>query len=213
MKKSLITLAIVLLAVAGRAQIKMHSDSHVSIGTLSGAWDKATQLYPSGRVHFNTQDTIDWHWVTVATPGAIRGKCWIVTAPHDKYDHRFFVAGNGYVYHRGHYRASDASLQSGISNIINAGATLDSITGIWYTPVDEGGEKAKAEENRRAGVTAQELKRVLPEAVADDENGMLYVDYDALTVFLIEAVKEQRQEIQLLRKTLEENGLLEPEKR
>ena len=45
MKKALITLAIVLLAVAAQAQIKMHSDSHVSIGTLSSSWDIGTQLY------------------------------------------------------------------------------------------------------------------------------------------------------------------------
>lgn len=45
-----------------------------------------------------------------------------------------------------------------------------------------------------------------------DENGLMYVDYETLTVFLIEAVKEQRLEIELLRKTLEENGLLEPQK-
>ena len=53
---------------------------------------------------------------------------------------------------------------------------------------------------------------MLPEAVTADENGMLYLDYDALTVFLIETVKEQRQKIDILRKALEENGLLEPEK-
>ena len=44
----------------------------------------------------------------------------------------------------------------------------------------------------------------------EGENGLLYVDYEALTVIIIEAVKDQRQEIIELRKTLEENGLMEP---
>ncbi|MCR4848707.1 MAG: hypothetical protein K5920_07675 [Bacteroidales bacterium] len=53
-------------------------------------------------------------------------------------------------------------------------------------------------------------KKILPEAIAADENGMLYVDYDTFTVLLIQAFKEQKEEIQILRKTLEDNGLLKP---
>ncbi|MBR4468692.1 MAG: hypothetical protein IKS53_04580 [Bacteroidales bacterium] len=211
MKKALLTIAIVLLAVAAQAQIKVHNDGHVSIGTLQDGWDKCTQLYPSGRVHFNTQDTIPWHWVTVATPGVLTGKCWIVTPPDDKYDHRFFVTGEGYVYHLGHYKKADENSMENVGGIVNAGAVLDSITGSWYIPI-QGKGGVKAEEQRCAGVTAQNVKKVLPEAVTADENGLLYVDYDALTVFLIEAVKDQRREIELMRKTLEENGLMEPEK-
>ena len=59
---------------------------------------------------------------------------------------------------------------------------------------------------------AQEVEKVLPEAVSRDERDLMYVDYEALTVVLIEAYKEQKAEIELLRKTLEEHGLLKPEK-
>lgn len=209
MKKSLITIAIVLLAIAAQAQIKVHGDGHVSLGSLSGAWNMGTQVYPSGCVHFNTQDTENWHWVTVASPNSMKGKCWIVTCPGDKYDHRFFVTGDGYVFKRGSWRISDASLQSENSAVTDAGSILDQITGIWYTPIDE---ESKRDKNRRAGVTAQQVAEVLPEAVTTDEKDMMYVDYETLTVFLIEAVKEQRQEIIFLRKTLEEHGLLESKK-
>ena len=211
MKRTLLSLFIVLLAVAAQAQIKMHSDSHVSIGTLSSSWDIGTQLYPSGRVFFNTCDTTRWHWVTVATPGCQTGKCWIVTSPGDKYKHNFFVTGYGYMYHRGRYTAADANNQIDPTEILGAGAVLDSITGVWYTPIDDEGGGAKGGENRRVGISAQELKRVLPEAVTADENGLLYVDYDALTVFLIETVKEQRRQIEAMRKVLVENNLMEPE--
>lgn len=210
MKKSLLfTMVIVLASLSAQAQMKVQSDGHISLGTLSDAWNVGTQAYPSGCVHFNTQNTDDWHWVTVASPNAVKGKCWIVTYPNNKYDHRFFVTGDGYVFKRGSWRASDASTQSESSAVTGAGATLDQITGIWYTPVDEGNKQS---ENRRVGVTAQQVAEVLPEAVTADENGLLYVDYETLTVFLIEAVKEQRQEIELLRKALEENGLLKPQK-
>ena len=101
MKKVLFTFAIVLLSVAAQAQMKVQTDGHISLGTLSGSWNVGTQVYPSGCVHFNTQDQEDWHWVTVASPNAVKGKCWIVTYPGNKYDHRFFVTGDGYLFKRG----------------------------------------------------------------------------------------------------------------
>lgn len=214
MKKTLlITMIIVLSSLSGQAQMKVQSDGHISLGTLSGAWNVGTQVYPSGTVHFNHPSTEDWQWVTIASPNSEKGKCWIVTYPGNKVDHRFFVTGNGYVYKRGSWSASDASSQTESSTVTNAGAVLNSITGIWYRPIDEEENKGKkGSEGRKAGVCAQEVEKVLPEAVTADENGLLYVDYETLTVFLIEAIKEQKQEIELLRKTLEENGLLEPQK-
>lgn len=56
-------------------------------------------------------------------------------------------------------------------------------------------------------LSAQEVEKVLPEAVTADENGMLLVNYETLTVFLIEAVKEQRKEIQRIQQILEKHGL------
>lgn len=44
MKKSLLTLAIVLLAVAAQAQIKVHSNGQVSLGTLTTNY--GVQIHP-----------------------------------------------------------------------------------------------------------------------------------------------------------------------
>lgn len=103
---------------------------------------------------------------------------------------------------------SDRSLQNDVEPIDNAGTTLDQINGIWYSPT-EMEESTKEPPTRYAGVSAQEVEKVLPEAVTADENGKLLVNYETLTVFLIEAIKEQRQEIQELRNILEKRGLLE----
>ena len=154
--------------------------------------------------------------VTVASPKHAKGKCWIVTYPdgetdpaEQKKDHRFFVTGEGYVHQRGSLRLADVSFQTGNEAIRNPGYILDAITGIYYTPVDET-EDGSRKENVRVGVIAQEVEKVLPEAVSRDDQDLMYVDYEALTVVLIEAYKEQKSEIELLRKTLEEHGLLKP---
>jgi hypothetical protein len=211
MKKSLLTLAVVLLALAAQAQIKLHDNGHVSLGSLTQSY--GVQIQPNGYTYFRTQSDAEWGWATLSYANNNKQKHWIVSnsslAPNG---HPFFVTGNGWVYKSGSRRAADASMMNEEGIVVDAGAVLDSIMGVWYIPIDEGSGGTKAEENRRVGIVAQEVRRVLPEAVTTDENGLLYLDYEALTVFLIEAVKDQRREIELLRKTLEENGLLEPNK-
>lgn len=211
MKKTLkliLTASLLVMSLIANAQIKVHPDSHVSIGTLSDSWDVGVHIYPPGWAVFNTQSTASWHIVTLATPGALKGKCWIVTAPNNKNTHKFYVTGDGLVYKCGTYTMSDRSLQNEVEPINNAGTTLDYINGIWYTPT-ELKVNTKDPPIRYAGVCAQEVEKVLPEAVTADENGMLLVNYETLTVFLIEAVKEQRQEIQRMQQILEKHGLNE----
>jgi hypothetical protein len=211
MKRSLLlTMLASLFTIAAYAQLKVQTDGHISLGTLSGEWNVGTQVYPSGCVHFNHPGTEDWQWITMASPNSMKGKCWIVNRPGNKYDHRFFVTGDGYLYKRGSWKIADARLFSSQEGIRGAGSLIDQIKGVWYIPADEEGSKRK--ENRRVGIVAQELESVLPEAVTTDENGQMYIDYESLTVFLIEALKEQRQETELLRKALEEHGLVEPKK-
>lgn len=203
--KLLVALLLVLMVNLANAQIKVHDDGHFSVGTLSTSWDEGIHMYRTGWATFSTSLTTPWHIVTLATPGVESGKCWIVTYPGDKSDHRFYVTGYGTAYARAFSVLSDRSIHSEIEPIENAGETLDQINGIIYTPTDEGDAKHVA---KRIGVDALEIQKAIPEAVSEDENGKLYVCYEALTAYLIEAVKEQRKEIERMHKILEGNGLL-----
>ena len=64
MKKTLFTLTAVLLAVAAQAQIKVHSDGQVSIGSLSTTY--GVQVHPSTFTTFQSQSTSDWSWVEMS---------------------------------------------------------------------------------------------------------------------------------------------------
>lgn len=214
--KLVIVIFVMTLCINIQAQIKVHESGQISLQDYTENWNNGVQIFPSGTVHFNTTSTNAWSWVTVASPKHAKGKCWIVTYPdgetdpaEQKKDHRFFVTGEGYVHQRGSLRLADVSFQTGNEAIRNPGYILDAITGIYYTPVDET-EDGSRKENVRVGVIAQEVEKVLPEAVSRDDQDLMYVDYEALTVVLIEAYKEQKSEIELLRKTLEEHGLLKP---
>jgi hypothetical protein len=54
------------------------------------------------------------------------------------------------------------------------------------------------------GVMAQDVEKVIPEAVNTDENGNKHMSYDMLVPVLIEAIKEQQQQIDVLKAKIEE---------
>ena len=189
MKKTLLTFAIMLLTLATQAQFRIHSDGYTS---------------------FRTNSFVSWSWATLSHANDSVQKHWIVSFPRRTPNHTFFVTGEGNVYKNGTLTFADPGVISNESRINDAGLLLDNITGFYYTRNDEGNNGNREERKRRIGVSAQDIKEVLPEAVEADENGLLYVNYKALTVVLIEALKEQRQKIELLQKALEENGLMEP---
>jgi hypothetical protein len=52
--------------------------------------------------------------------------------------------------------------------------------------------------NREMGVIAQEVQAAFPDAVVEDDDGLLMVDYPALVAALIESVKELADRVEAL---------------
>jgi hypothetical protein len=87
---------------------------------------------------------------------------------------------------------SDIRVKDNVENITDAIGKLNQIRGVTYTRTD-----LDDKQRRFAGVIAQEIEQVLPEAVFD--NGKVKaVDYNATIALLIEAVKEQQKRIDKL---------------
>ena len=93
--------------------------------------------------------------------------------------------------------SSDARLKS---NIVALGPTLISLLQLEaksYTM------KNDTEQKQKIGLLAQEVQKVFPELVSEDNNGMLAVNYQALVPVLINALKEQENNYNELEKSLE----------
>ena len=93
--------------------------------------------------------------------------------------------------------SSDARLKS---NIVALGPTLISLLQLEaksYTM------KNDVEQKQKIGLLAQEVQKVFPALVSEDENGMLAVNYQALVPVLINALKEQENNYNELEKSLE----------
>jgi hypothetical protein len=95
---------------------------------------------------------------------------------------------------------SDMRFKDKIGNIDNALAKVQTLDGFYY----EANELAQSfgyEKKREVGVSAQQVQAIMPEVVAPapiDEN-YLTVRYERLVPLLIEAIKELKAEIDLLK--------------
>jgi hypothetical protein len=89
---------------------------------------------------------------------------------------------------------SDVRLKEGLEPIADALERLQSLTGYTYTRIDTG--------ERHTGLIAQEVQKVLPEAVMDNGEH-LSLAYGNMVGLLIEAIKEQQAQIDELRAKIE----------
>lgn len=85
------------------------------------------------------------------------------------------------------YIVSDERRKHDIEKITNAVDIISKLNGKTF--------KLNDSELSRAGVIAQEIREVLPELVSEDEEGYLAVNYQSLSGYFIEAIKEQQAQI------------------
>mgnify|MGYP001234182968 CR=1 FL=1 len=118
---------------------------------------------------------------------------------------RMTLDGSGNVTFSGNVTAySDERLKKDIVTIDNPIDKIKAMRGVYYTEIET--------DRPRTGVIAQELEKVLPEVVKDIEDtnpttgettSTKAVDYGNIVGLLIEAIKEQQDEIERLRAILE----------
>ena len=96
---------------------------------------------------------------------------------------------------------SDIRLKKDIEPIKNALEKVQSLRGFTYSHNETAKELGFTEDRRWSGVSAQEIEKVLPEAVfpAPVNDKYLTVQYEKIVPLLIEAIKELKEEVNDLR--------------
>jgi len=94
---------------------------------------------------------------------------------------------------------SDSRVKENVEVVDNAVEKIKAIRGVTFTRND-----VEDKNKRHAGVIAQEVLAVLPEAVSEDLNGHYSVAYGNLNALLIEAIKEQQTQIEELKNEIKE---------
>ncbi len=103
------------------------------------------------------------------------------------------------------FYSSDVALKENITNIPDSLEALKKLNGVLFDWKKEyidqrGGEDGYFVRKKDVGVIAQEVEKVLPEAVAQRPDGIKAVKYDRLTCLLIEAVKVLSDKVEKLNK-------------
>ena len=89
---------------------------------------------------------------------------------------------------------SDITKKTNIQNIKNAVDLTKQINGVKFDWKENG--------TSSAGVIAQEVEKVLPEIVHANDEGIKSVNYNGVVGLLVEAIKEQQQEINSLKEMI-----------
>ena len=74
---------------------------------------------------------------------------------------------------------------------------IKQINGYTYVRIDD------LSNIRRAGIIAQEVQKVLPEVISENQDGTLNVAYSNIVALLIEGIKEQQTQIDELKQRLD----------
>lgn len=161
-----------------------------SVSNNSGNNVPAGNYVPTSKVQSSIDDKADGKIIRFFGEGAI-GKIRAINFNGNPLE----VESNGDLTYPGRLRprqvnlTSDRRLKSDIEKLGGINKIL-SLTGYSYRFNDS--------EERSAGLLAQEVQRVLPEAVSQDDSGYLSLDYNAVIALLVNAVKDQQEMIDIL---------------
>ena len=96
---------------------------------------------------------------------------------------------------------SDQIIKTNIKTIENALWKVQQLRGVEYTHIIEG--------TRNIGLIAQEVEFIIPEVVSIGErNNIKGINYQNLVALLINAIKEQQDEINFIKNILKKNNLI-----
>jgi multidrug efflux pump subunit AcrB len=101
------------------------------------------------------------------------------------------------------YSTSDKRLKENIKPLDNALDKVLKISGVefdWKELTEKEKKTIHSNKGHDVGVIAQEIEKVLPEVVTTRDNGYKAVKYEKIVPLLIEAIKEQQEQIDELRK-------------
>lgn len=218
-KAFLLLFCILLFTNVAKSQIKVNESGDLHIGYEDAGTDyyprliigAITSSYPGGKWNFavknSTLHIASGHRNNAGNGFYLveSGKLGIGKSPASP----FFLDVNGAIAVRGvQVHASDERLKTNIQSLSGLTSNLYLLEGKSYMKSlpelasKEGNQISSEESFQEYGFLAQELRALFPELVVEDEEGYLSVNYIGLIPVVIEALKEQKQEIETLKATI-----------
>lgn len=115
------------------------------------------------------------------------------------------LAENANRYAHSHSTYSDIRLKTNIVEINGPMEKLSQIQAVYFYWDLENYPDMNLDDQKQIGIIAQDIENVFPELVSEDQNGFKQVDYEKLSVLLLEAIKDQQREIEKIKIILDMN--------
>jgi hypothetical protein len=121
---------------------------------------------------------------------------WTAASPFGKYFGKLNVIGallkNGVPVET----VSDIKVKTNIKPLENSLEKVLKLQGVEYDRIDI--------ERHEIGMIAQEVEKIVPDLVQEDSEGFKILHYKNVTALLVEAIKEQQEQINTLKQTVQE---------
>ncbi len=127
-----LTILVVLITFSMSAQIKVHENNHISLGSLTLGW--GVQIQPNGYTYFQPSVFNDYGWMNLTYAPNQWSKSYIVNYSGS---HKFFVYGNGQIYSNGQWYGSDSSFKTNIQRLDSSLFKILRLQGIAYDLKDD----------------------------------------------------------------------------
>ncbi len=108
---------------------------------------------------------------------------------------------NGRIKTNGINESSDIRFKKNIAPLLNSLEKVEKLNGVNYFWRSDEFTSMKNDTGIQIGLIAQELEKIFPELVKNDEEGYKSIEYSHLVPVLIEAIKELKAEVDSLKKT------------
>jgi hypothetical protein len=130
--------------------------------------------------------------------------------------YKYFQMYGNFIYAVTVYQSSDKGLKQNFRSIDQPLKKILQIEGLKYDFISQGTDTIKDEkekekrlklEKNKLGFIAQDLEKIVPEAVLHaEEEDRYYIDYSAVIPLLVEAIKELNNEIETLKNSPKEKS-------
>jgi hypothetical protein len=121
---------------------------------------------------------------------------WNAASPQGKFFGKLDIVGGLTVNGTSVQLTSDIKLKKNIKPLENSLEKVLQLRGVEYDRIDY--------ERHQIGMIAQEVEKVIPDLVLEDSAGTKVLEYTQLTAVLVEAIKEQQDQINILKQTVQE---------
>jgi hypothetical protein len=153
---------------------------------LTNATGTASSL-TVGKITITDETTVNASYYPILSVGTSSGNSANVSSTK-----LFFNPSTGLLTSTDYNSSSDMTLKQDFTPIQNPLDIISQLTGFGFTWKDS--------KQKSYGLSAQEVEKVIPDIVKDRPDGTKGINYMNLTAFLIEAIKDLKQEIQELKK-------------